>query len=122
MADVDSGREEDLDPRIQSGFTLLEKAPHRGVAGRADEFGLLWAIFSDGIRRYCEEVVQGSTNTFAYREVQRWIFRESSDAVTSFSTLCELFGIDARPMRRALLRFREHPSREILNVFLIKVA
>jgi hypothetical protein len=83
---------------------------------RTGEFGLLWAVFIDGIQTYCREILRGATNGLAYREVERWIFRPDSDAITSFSTLCELFGIDPRRLRRGLLRFREHPDRRILEI------
>jgi hypothetical protein len=108
---------------IGDDCVLPDQLRGRGVGSRGGEFGLLWAVFSDGIRTYCEAVLDGSTSSFTYREVHCWIFREGSEeGITSFAGLCELFGLDPRSMRRALLRFREHPSAEVLEVFTIKVA
>jgi hypothetical protein len=114
----------DRDPSslLQVDFILPEQLENDTVSNRTGEFGLLWAVFSDGIETYCREILRGSTTSLSYREVERWIFRPSSDAVTSFSSLCELFGIDPRRMRRALIRFREHPSEGILNLLVIRAA
>ncbi len=74
------------------------------------ELGLLWAIFDDGIQTYGQEVVQGTTSTLEYREVERWVFRSGDDAVTSFGSLCDLFGIDLKRMRGLLLQLRDQPN------------
>ena len=76
------------------------------------ELGLLWAIFDDGIQTYCQEVVQGTTATLEYREVERWVFRSGDDAVTSFGSLCDLFGFDPKRMRGILLQLRDQPNPE----------
>jgi hypothetical protein len=107
---------------LESDVILPEQLTNGSVAGRTGEFGLLWAVYTDGIQTYCREVLYGNITSLAYREVERWIFRPNSDAITSFSTLCELFGIDARRMRRALIRFREQPSEGILNLLTINAA
>jgi hypothetical protein len=107
---------------IEADFILPEQLQSGSVAGRTGEFSLLWAVFTDGVQTYCREILNGATEGLAYREVERWIFRPNSDAITSFSSLCELFGIDARRMRRALLRFREQPSEGILNLLLTNAA
>ena len=86
----------------------------RGIRDSA-EISLLWAIFCDGIQTYCREVLRSSTDSLAYREVHRWIFRSHSNAVTSFASLCDLFAIDTRKLRLALTRFREHPSEALLG-------
>lgn len=112
------------DPKslIEAEVILPEQLHNGSVANRAGEFGLLWAVFTDGTQTYCREILHGSTTSFTYREVERWIFRPNSDAITSFSSLCELFGIDPRRMRRALLRFREHPSEGILSLLTVSAA
>ena len=122
MSDVGPRGEGDPTALITAHFLLPEQDGPGNITNRAAEFGLLWAVFTDGIRAYCEEILKGSTGSFTYREVHRWIFREESDAITSFSSLCELFRIDTRSLRRALLRFREHPTAGILNVLVTKVA
>ena len=106
----------------EADFILPEQLVNGSVADRNGEFGLLWAVFTDGIQSYCREILRGSTTSLMYREVERWIFRPNSDAITSFSSLCELFSIDARRMRRALIRFREHPSEGILNLLSVNAA
>lgn len=114
----------DWDPSslLQVDLILPEQLESGTVANRSGEFELLWAVFTDGVQAYCREILRGSTTSLTYREVERWIFRPSSDAVTSFSSLCELFDIDARRMRRALLRFRENPSEGILNLLSVHAA
>ena len=122
MSGVSSGSGRDLNSLLEADFILPEQVESSTVANWTGEFGLLWAVFTDGIQAYCREILHGSTTSLTYREVERWIFRPNSDAVTSFSSLCELFGIDARRMRRALIRFREHPSEGILNLLSVHPA
>jgi hypothetical protein len=112
----------DPNSMIEADFILPCQLEGGSVAGRTGEFGLLWAVFTDGIQSYCREVLRGSTESLTYREVQRWIFRPNSDAITSFSNLCELFNIDPRKMRRALLRFHEHPSADLLSLLAVDAA
>lgn len=100
---------------VEPDFILPEQFQSRDKT-RTGEFGLLWAVFTDGIQTYCREVLRGATNGLVFREVERWIFRPDSDAITSFSNLCELFDIDPRRLRRGLLRFRENPSSGVLEV------
>jgi hypothetical protein len=100
-----------MEPEILLPGQLSESHP----ADRNGEFGLLWAVFIDGVQTYCKGVMRGATSSLTHREVERWIFRPSSDAITSFSNLCELFAIDPRRLRRALLRFREQPSAELME-------
>lgn len=107
---------------IQADFILPSQLEGDSVANRAGEFGLLWAVFTDGVQTYCREILRGSTTSLTYREVERWIFRPNSDAITSFSSLCELFGTDVRRMRRALICFREQPSEGILNLLSVNAA
>lgn len=107
---------------IEAEFILPSQLEGSSVACRTGEFSLLWAVFTDGVYCYCREVLRGTTDSLAYREVERWIFRPNSDAITSFSSLCELFGIDVRRMRRALMRFRECPSTRILSILNVDAA
>ena len=122
MPGFGSGGSWDPNSLLEADFILPAQLEGGSVAGRTGEFGLLWAVFTDGIQTYCREILRGSTAGLTYREVERWIFRPNSDAITSFSSLCELFGIDARRMRRALIRFREHPSEGILNLLTVNAA
>jgi len=101
---------------------LPEQLQNARSLAQSGEFGLLWAVFLDGIQTYCEEILAGSTTSLAYREVERWIFRPSSDAVTAFSNLCDLFGADAQRLRRALALFREHPNPAILELLNLRAA
>jgi hypothetical protein len=107
---------------IEPDFILPSQLQGSTVAARTGECELLWAVFTDGIQSYCRGVLCGSTESLAYREVHRWIFRPNSDAITSFSNLCELFGIDPRKMRRALLRFQEHPNVDLLSLLSVDAA
>ena len=95
---------------------LLPEQMDQNATPRKGEIGLLWAVLMDGIETYCREVLRGSTTSLAYREVERWIFRPDSDALTSFSNLCTLFNYDPRRMRRGLLRFRENPNVDVAQI------
>jgi len=117
MRGVSSTQNWDPNSLIEADFILPEQLGGTSAALRTGEFSLLWAVFSDGIQSYCRQVLRGGTRSLTYREVEQWIFRPSSDAITSFSSLCELFGIDPRRMRRALLHFRENPQQGILELF-----
>jgi hypothetical protein len=117
-----SGKDWNPNSLLEVDLILPEQLEGGGMANRTGEFGLLWAVFTDGIQAYCAEILRGSTTSLTYREVERWIFRPNSDAITSFSSLCELFGIDPRRMRRALICFREHPSEGILNLLSVHAA
>ena len=119
---VTYGNAWDPNSLLEADIILPEQLKDGSVSGRTGEFGLLWAVYTDGIQTYCREVLHGTTTSLTYREVERWIFRPNSDAITSFSTLCELFGIDPRRMRRALIRFREQPSEGILNLLIVNAA
>lgn len=112
-------RSESYDPTalLEPDLVLPEQLCGKSAANLTGEFGLLWAVFVDGIQTYCREVLRGALTGLTYREVDRWIFRPDSDAVTSFSNLCELFDIDPRRLRRGLMHFRAHPDRKILEMF-----
>jgi hypothetical protein len=84
-----------------------------GGGNRSGELDLLRAVFEDGIRTYCKEIVRGSTTSLDYREVDDWIFHSDSRAITSFATLCDVFGIDAEGTRVALRRLRSHSREEV---------
>jgi hypothetical protein len=107
---------------LEPDLVLPEQLADSSPKSRSGEFGLLWAVFVDGIQTYCREVIRGATNGLAYREVERWIFRPDSDALTSFSNLCELFEIDVRRLRRSLLRFRDNPDRKVLEILNVRAA
>ena len=100
-----------LEPEI-----LLPEQMDETSKQRKGEIGLLWAVLIDGIETYCREVLNATTTSLEYREVERWIFRPEADALTSFSNLCALCGFDPRRMRRGLLRFRENPSTDVANI------
>jgi DNA-binding response OmpR family regulator len=120
-----SGFDSDGDDQQQlfaENVILPEQLQNATSRIHSSEFALLWALFIDGIQTYCYEIYVGTTTSLAYREVERWIFRPSSDAITSFSTLCELFGADAARLRRALLLFREHPNPAILELLNLRAA
>lgn len=87
------------------------RPPQPTGAVRTGEIKLLWAILVQGVEAYCREVSRGTMDSLAYREADRWIFRPDSDALTSFSNLCEVFCIDQHRLRRGLLRFRANPDR-----------
>jgi hypothetical protein len=101
---------------LEPDFILPDQLHERASVTRTGEFGLLWAVYVDGIQTYCREVLRGATTGLAYREVERWIFRPDSDAITSFSNLCDLFEVDPRKLRRGLLRFREQPDWRVLEI------
>jgi len=85
-------------------------------ARKQGEMGLLWAIFLDGVTTYCREVSRGDLNSIAYREAHYWIFRPESDALTSFASLCQVFQIDTRRLRRRLMRLQSEPNAEVARL------
>ena len=87
----------------------------RRLSGHDAELGLLWAILDDGIQTYCREVLRGSTTSLDYREAERWIFRGDAEAVTSFTNLCEIFGIDPSRMRAALRELRDQRDETVVK-------
>jgi hypothetical protein len=101
MAPVDFGGVWDPASLMEGDLILPEQL--RGDSNRSGEVDLLMAVFEDGIRTYCEGIARGSTTSPKYLEVEDWILRSDSDAVTSFASLCELFGIDAQRTRGVLL-------------------
>ena len=98
-----------LEPEI----VVPAQLDRESVSRRQGEIGLLWAVFLDGITTYCREVTRGALTSLAYREAHQWIFRPDSDALTSFSTLCTIFQVDPRRLRRRLMRLREEPNLDI---------
>ena len=122
MSLPDGARSWDPSSLIEPDLILPEQLKDMSTANRSGEFGLLWAVFLDGIQTYCNEVLRGATSGLALREVERWVFRPESDALTSFSNLCDLFGIDPKRLRRGLLRFREYPDRKVLEILKIDAA
>jgi hypothetical protein len=97
---VDFGWVWDPASLMEGDFILPEQL--RGNGNRSGEIDLLIAVFEDGVRTYCEKMARGSTTSPEYLEVEDWILRSESDAITSFASLCELFGIDAQRMRGVL--------------------
>lgn len=116
-----------MDPSPASGWnarSLIEPdliLPEQHFEARSrektGEVGLLWAVFIDGIRAFCGAILTNARGDLAYREAERWIFRPDSGAPTSFATLCTLFDIDARELRRRLWSFRERPTPEVARIF-----
>jgi len=107
---------------LEVDLILPEQLDDANAAAWTGEFGLLWTVFSDGMQTFCREIMRGQTSSLTYREVERWIFRPSSDAIAAFSNLCEFFQIDPRRTRRALMRLRDHPSEGVRNLLSVDAA
>jgi hypothetical protein len=73
-------------------------------------------VLVDAIRIYCRAIALGGTWSPEYREARRWLFDDSSRALMSFPTLCEIFAIDGRELRRSLRRFPYDPDPRLLRL------
>src|SRR5216683_1228500 len=111
MAAIDSNRA--WDPASLRVPDILLPTQIGGGGNRSGEMDLLRAVFEDGIRTYCREIVRGATTSVDYREVEDWIFHSDSRAITSFTTLCDVFGIDAEGTRLALRRLLGNSREEV---------
>lgn len=76
---------------------------------------LLWAVFASGIESYCRAIENGAVYGAEFRETERWVFSNET-GLTSFPTLCDIFGFDARTLRLRLIDFREKPDRALAGM------
>lgn len=109
------------------GFTLL---PASGILGPAHPEGgnpldglplhgsaaLLREVLVDAIRIYCRAIALGGTWAPEYREAKRWLFDEKSRSLMSFGTLCEIFALNARDLRRSLRLFPHEPDARLMRL------
>lgn len=77
---------------------------------------LLREVLVDAIRVYCRAIALGGTWSPEYREAKRWLFDDSSQSLMSFATLCEIFTIDARELRRSLRLFPHEPDPRLMRL------
>ena len=69
---------------------------------------LMFAVLDDAIRCYQNNLaVQRPQACHVLAEAKEWLFRVSSSGPFSFESICEVLDIDARRLRRPLVRWRD---------------
>jgi len=69
---------------------------------------LMLAVLDDAIRCYQNNLaVPRPQARYLLAETKEWLFRMPSNGPFSFESVCEVLEIDARRLRRALLRWRD---------------
>lgn len=102
-------------PEVVPEVILPEQFWPEPEAPLAGEVGLLWTVLEDGVRSYREAVLRGATSGYDFRETREWIFGPQRPHVTSFDTLCGIFGISPTRLRMQLLRFRDGVERRFAD-------
>jgi hypothetical protein len=80
---------------------------HPGASALSGERALMWAVLVDGIesfRRTAHSRLERDREEF--EETIAWLLATDWESVFSFANLCELFGINPAPLRRALLTWQ----------------
>ena len=69
---------------------------------------LMFAVLDDAIRCYQNNLaVPRPQARYLLAEAKEWLFRVPSSGPFSFESICEVLDIDARRLRRALVRWRD---------------
>lgn len=77
-----------------------------GASALSGERALMWAVLVDGIevfRRTAHSRLERDREEFV--ETAEWLVATDWESVFSFVNLCETFGFDPMPLRRALLHW-----------------
>jgi hypothetical protein len=83
-------------------------APQPGAQMLSGTRGLMWAVLIDGVERFRHTARSHSAQDVEeYLETEQWLKAVDTDSVFSFVNLCELFGLHAEPLRKALLEWRD---------------
>jgi hypothetical protein len=73
---------------------------------------LMLAVFVDALQTYQKFAFSRSARGKAlFREAESWFWREKPDCVFSFSSICEVFGLNPPFLRRGLLQWVEDHKR-----------
>ncbi|MGH7857531.1 MAG: hypothetical protein ACREQY_09385 [Candidatus Binatia bacterium] len=102
-----SASNSNLVPEIEPDVILPEQYWDRPVPPEGGALSLLWMVFVDGIRSYQDALHRGATCGQDFRETQAWVLSSDTSHVTSFLTLCEVFGVNPTRLRLRLLGLRE---------------
>jgi hypothetical protein len=80
----------------------------RLLAGQASgEMALRWAVFVDGLRRYCKLAANLSARTYSqFEEEERWVLANDAGWPFSFTNLCETFGLNPQSVRSMLVAWK----------------
>lgn len=75
-----------------------------GASALSGERALMWAVLVDGIEAFRRTALScRPMDVEEYAETVDWLAANDWDSVFSFNNLCETFGFDPLPFRRALL-------------------
>jgi len=109
-----------FEPDILISQNYLEN--YQQTKAAEPEKKLMFAVLVDAVRTYQKFAFSRSDrgNTL-FREVEAWFWGERSDCVFSFSSICEVFGLNPPFLRRGLLQWvedceRRRPRRKIFQL------
>jgi hypothetical protein len=91
---------------METEIVLPEQFWGRPATPTGGVVGLLWAVLVDGVLSYREAVMRGETRSLEFREIENWLIAVRPQYLTSFESLCSIFGIEPSCLRLELLRFR----------------
>ena len=75
-----------------------------GASALSGERALMWAVLVDGIESFRRTAHSGlERDVEEYVETVEWLAATDWESAFSFVNLCEIFGFDPLPFRRALL-------------------
>jgi hypothetical protein len=114
-----------MDPRETAGPVLQELLGAHAVlpeqfwglmkgSGVCGERALMWAVLTDGIECYRQNVrATSAEKQVAFKEAESWIFRTDWDWPFSFVNLCEVFGLNPAALRGALAPRKSGPPQRV---------
>lgn len=77
---------------------------HPGSSSLSGERALMWAVLVDGVESFRRTAHSRlPRDREEYVETMEWLCATDWESVFSFVNLCETFGFDPQPLRRALL-------------------
>jgi hypothetical protein len=85
---------------------------HPGSSALSGERALMWAVLVDGIESFRRTAhSRFERDLEEYAETAEWLAATDWDSVFSFVNLCEIFGFDPAPLRRALCDWEANGAR-----------
>ena len=98
--------QDDVAPNLLEPWVLLPSQLRDGAcaAERSGEKRLMAAVLADAIRIYLKlHGSHGAGSQILFRETERWLWSPERGWLLAFENVCDVLGIDAERLRRALL-------------------
>jgi len=87
------------------------KIYHQAKPAEAEK-KLMFAVLAEALQTYQKFAFSRSARGQAlFHEAEAWFWKEEPDCVFSFSSICEVFGLNAPFLRRGILRWAESRER-----------